>query len=729
MSYQVLARKWRPKCFEELMGQEHVVTVLVNALAQQRLHHAYLFTGTRGVGKTTIARIFAKSLNCETGITATPCGKCDTCLEIDQGRFVDLLEIDAASKTKVDDTREILDNVQYAPTRGRYKVYLIDEVHMLSRHSFNALLKTLEEPPEHVKFILATTDPQKLPVTVLSRCLQFHLKALTVGQIEAKLIEILSNEKVTHAEGTLTLLAKAARGSMRDSLSLTDQAIAQGQGNITLPNIQQMLGGIDQDWVYKIVIALLKQDGISLMALTQEIASCAPSYSRLFAELIQLFHQIAILQIVDQHFDLPVEHAQLLKKFSQTMSAEDVQLYYQICVNGRKDLPYASDEQAAFDMALLRLFAFKPMQKAQLPEVNESSSPVEFIEESFSTKKVQEGNLLEEVLPEKSYDLPSQVEAPQKSQDLSEQQVGQQVGQQVDDLQQAENSELPIDPVIQEQALDQEMQAIEQEAAEIQVIEATTPHTHVQDSFNAQAQYIEDDVQPAQIEVVEVQEKAEDVSSFDSPVSSVLATRNMLRSRKKQLDKQEKKPGDAVARQSKVSETITLDSNSVGNESVENKYVETENEKIELPKPEQAYSAESIDPATIRKANQVDQWAHMIDSMELIARLRQLAIHATIDENSTEDNLILRLDQATKHLYTEVAQQQLQQSISEYLSRDINVTINIVEETVADPYKIQSHINDRRYDYAKELLENDNVVQGLVQTFQATLDDESISAI
>jgi DNA polymerase-3 subunit gamma/tau len=729
MSYQVLARKWRPKCFEELMGQEHVVTVLVNALAQQRLHHAYLFTGTRGVGKTTIARIFAKSLNCETGITATPCGKCDTCLEIDQGRFVDLLEIDAASKTKVDDTREILDNVQYAPTRGRYKVYLIDEVHMLSRHSFNALLKTLEEPPEHVKFILATTDPQKLPVTVLSRCLQFHLKALTVGQIEAKLIEILSNEKVTHAEGTLTLLAKAARGSMRDSLSLTDQAIAQGQGNITLPNIQQMLGGIDQDWVYKIVIALLKQDGISLMALTQEIASCAPSYSRLFAELIQLFHQIAILQIVDQHFDLPVEHAQLLKKFSQTMSAEDVQLYYQICVNGRKDLPYASDEQAAFDMTLLRLFAFKPMQKEQLPEVNESSSPVEFIEESFSTKKVQEGNLSEEVLPEKSYDLPSQVEAPQKSQDLSEQQVGQQVGQQVDDLQQAENSELPIDPVIQEQALDQEMQAIEQEAAEIQVIEATTPHTHVQDSFNAQAQYIEDDVQPAQREVVEVQEKAEDVSSFDSPVSSVLATRNMLRSRKKQLDKQEKKPGDAVARQSKVSETITLDSNSVGNESVENKSVETENEKIELPKPEQAYSAESIDPATIRKANQVDQWAHMIDSMELIARLRQLAIHATIDENSTEDNLILRLDQATKHLYTEVAQQQLQQSISEYLSRDINVTINIVEETVADPYKIQSHINDKRYDYAKELLENDNVVQGLVQTFQATLDDESISAI
>lgn len=684
MSYQVLARKWRPKCFEELMGQEHVVTVLVNALAQQRLHHAYLFTGTRGVGKTTIARIFAKSLNCETGITATPCGQCDTCLEIDQGRFIDLLEIDAASKTKVDDTREILDNVQYAPTRGRYKVYLIDEVHMLSRHSFNALLKTLEEPPEHVKFILATTDPQKLPVTVLSRCLQFHLKALTVSQIETKLVEILSSEKVTHADGTLTLIAKAARGSMRDSLSLTDQAIAQGQGNITLPNIQQMLGGLDQNWIYKIVIALLKQDGISLMELTQEIASCAPSYSRLFAELIQLFHQIAILQIVDQHFDLSAEHAQLLKKFSQAMSAEDVQLYYQICVNGRKDLPYASDEQAAFDMTLLRLFAFKPMRKEQLQAVDESYLPKETIDVGF-----QEENL----------NLSNQVEEQPSTQKLENQQLG--------DNQQTTNSELPKEHSIQSQTLDQEMQVIEQQAAELQNTAAVSP------------QNAEENIQSPQTGSAEVQVKSEEISSFDSPVSSVLATRNMLRSRKKQLDKQEKKSCDAIARPTNLNETTTLTNN----------VVEAESGKIELPKPEKPYQAESIDPATIRKANQVDQWAHMIDSMELIARLRQLAIHATIDENSTEDNLILRLDQATKHLYTEIAQQQLQQSISQFLSRDIKVTINIVEQTVADPYKIQSHINGKRYGYAKELLEGDDIVQGLVQTFQATLDDESISAI
>ncbi len=663
MSYQVLARKWRPKKFEELMGQEHVVTVLVNALSQERLHHAYLFTGTRGVGKTTIARIFAKSLNCETGITATPCGTCDTCVEIDQGRFVDLLEIDAASKTKVDDTREILDNVQYAPTRGRYKVYLIDEVHMLSRHSFNALLKTLEEPPEHVKFILATTDPQKLPVTVLSRCLQFHLKALTVSQIETKLTEILVQEDVNHEKGTLTLLAKAARGSMRDSLSLTDQAIAQGRGNITLPNIQQMLGGLDQNWIYKIVINLLKQDGISLLALTQEIASCAPSYSRLFAELIQLFHQIAIVQIVDQHFDLSPEHAQLLKKFGQAMSPEDVQLYYQICVNGRKDLPYASDEQAAFDMTLLRLFAFKPMQKAQLPTVEIHSL------------------------------APSALSS-------------------------ADDNAFTL-PKTQEQQLAQEVAAIEQQAAEMQAVISQPEITEITEIPEITAEKLaepEPEIEPTP------------TSEFESPLNAVLATRNMLRSRKKQLDKPEKKLGDAIARQPNVTQSSPLQSNDNSAEFVAKDTLDVKNTKVEIAEPAQPYQAENIDPTTIRKANQVDKWAHMIDSMELTARLRQLAIHATIDEASTEEHLILCLNQATKHLITESAQQQLQQHISQFLSREISVTINTVEETVADPYQIQSHINDKRYDYAKDLLEKDDIVQALQQDFQASLDENSISA-
>tara|TARA_R110001583_G_scaffold21308_2_gene80832 strand:+ start:4262 stop:6406 length:2145 start_codon:yes stop_codon:yes gene_type:complete len=714
MSYQVLARKWRPKKFEELMGQEHVVTVLVNALAQKRLHHAYLFTGTRGVGKTTIARIFAKSLNCETGITATPCGICDTCLEIDQGRFVDLLEIDAASKTKVDDTREILDNVQYAPTRGRYKVYLIDEVHMLSRHSFNALLKTLEEPPEHVKFILATTDPQKLPVTVLSRCLQFHLKALTVSQIEAKLTEILAKEEVNHEKGTLTLLAKAARGSMRDSLSLTDQAIAQGRGNITLANIQQMLGGLDQNWIYKIVIDLLKQDGISLMALTQEIASCAPSYSRLFAELIQLFHQIAILQIVDQHFDLSPEHAQLLKKFSKSMSPEDVQLYYQICVNGRKDLSYASDEQAAFDMTLLRLFAFKPMPKEQLPAVDTNS---------LAPRALQS-------IDDNSFTLP-ETQVTKKAQ-LSETITEVSVPTPLPNLALVST---PVETTIaaqeKEDQLAQEVAAIEQQAAEMQATSDQLEITATELSEPALEPELEPQLEPTQ-KNIPVQETAPNTSQsteFDSPLSAVLATRNMLRSRKKQLDKQGKKSGDAMARQSNSNHSSTEQSsdNNVG--PVAKDTIEVKDRKAELAKPEQPYQAENIDPATIRKANQVDQWAHMIDSMELTARLRQLAIHATIDKESTDDHLILCLNQATKHLVTETAQQQLQQHISQFLSRQISVTIKAVEETVADPYQIQSHINDKRYDYAKAVLEKDDIVQALQHDFQASLDEDSISAL
>jgi DNA polymerase-3 subunit gamma/tau len=711
MSYQVLARKWRPKKFEELMGQEHVVTVLVNALAQERLHHAYLFTGTRGVGKTTIARIFAKSLNCETGITATPCGICDTCLEIDQGRFVDLLEIDAASKTKVDDTREILDNVQYAPTRGRYKVYLIDEVHMLSRHSFNALLKTLEEPPEHVKFILATTDPQKLPVTVLSRCLQFHLKALTVSQIEAKLTEILAKEEVNHEKGTLTLLAKAARGSMRDSLSLTDQAIAQGRGNITLANIQQMLGGLDQNWIYKIVIDLLKQDGISLMALTQEIASCAPSYSRLFAELIQLFHQIAILQIVDQHFDLSPEHAQLLKKFSQAMSPEDVQLYYQICVNGRKDLSYASDEQAAFDMTLLRLFAFKPMQKEQLPAVGTNS---------LVPRALQS-------IDDNSFTLP-EIQVTKKAQ-LSETITEVSVPTTLPNLAPVSTSvETTIAVQEKEEQLAQEVAAIEQQAAEMQ---ATSDQPEITATEPALEPELEPQLEPTQknIPVQETSPNTSQSTEFDSPLSAVLATRNMLRSRKKQLDKQGKKSGDAMARQSNRNHSSTEQSNDNNVGPVAKDTIEVKDRKAELAKPEQPYQADNIDPATIRKANQVDQWAHMIDSMELTARLRQLAIHATIDKESTDDHLILCLNQATKHLVTETAQQQLQQHISQFLSRQISVTIKAVEETVADPYQIQSHINDKRYDYAKAVLEKDDIVQALQHDFQASLDENSISAL
>ena len=359
MTYQALARKWRPKNFAELSGQEHVVRALGNALDRQRLHHAYLLTGTRGVGKTTIARILAKSLNCERGVTATPCGVCAPCTEIDAGRFVDLLELDAASNTGIDNMREILDNARYAPTAGRYKVYLIDEVHMLSKAAFNSMLKTLEEPPEHVKFVLATTDPQKIPVTVLSRCLQFNLKQLPPATIAARLGSILEAEGVASDAGALHLVARAAQGSMRDALSLLDQAIAYGAGEVREEVVRTMLGAVDSEHAYRIVEALLARDGVALLAEADAMAARNVTFATALEELASLFHRIAIAQTVPAA-TATMDDGERVGAYAERMAAEDVQLAYQIAVQGRADLALAPDEAMGFSMTLLRLLAFEP---------------------------------------------------------------------------------------------------------------------------------------------------------------------------------------------------------------------------------------------------------------------------------------------------------------------------------------------------------------------------------
>ncbi|CQD37811.1 DNA polymerase III subunit gamma/tau [Yersinia mollaretii] len=361
MSYQALARKWRPQTFADVVGQEHVLTALANSLSLGRIHHAYLFSGTRGVGKTSIARLLAKGLNCETGITATPCGTCANCLEIEQGRFVDLIEIDAASRTKVEDTRELLDNVQYAPARGRFKVYLIDEVHMLSRHSFNALLKTLEEPPAHVKFLLATTDPQKLPVTILSRCLQFHLKVIDVEVIRALLEKILQLEHISSDARALQLLARAADGSMRDALSLTDQAVAMGDGSITTATVSQMLGTLDDEQPLAIIEALVSADGARVMAQVEQVASRGVDWENLLVETLSLLHRIAMVQLLpsmlDNHY-ATIEPR--LRELARTLPPADIQLYYQTLLVGRKELAYAPDRRMGVEMTLLRALAFHP---------------------------------------------------------------------------------------------------------------------------------------------------------------------------------------------------------------------------------------------------------------------------------------------------------------------------------------------------------------------------------
>lgn len=364
MSYLVLARKWRPKNFSEMVGQEHVLQALTNALESGRLHHAYLFAGTRGVGKTTIARILAKALNCETGVTATPCGECSACREIDEGRFVDLLEVDAASRTKVEDTRDLLDNVQYAPARGRFKVYLIDEVHMLSKSSFNALLKTLEEPPPHVKFLLATTDPQKLPVTVLSRCLQFNLTRLSPKLIQERLAKICVAEKVEAEPAALAMLATAADGSLRDSLSLLDQAIAYCGGSVEQAAVATMLGTIDRDYVSRLIELLAADDAAGILNAVQEIDAHFPDYARLLEELARVLQQIAVYQVVGR-IDSEDEAAdERLSEHAAAMTPADVQLFYQTALIGRRDLHLAPDPKSGAEMTLLRMLAFRPASLA-----------------------------------------------------------------------------------------------------------------------------------------------------------------------------------------------------------------------------------------------------------------------------------------------------------------------------------------------------------------------------
>lgn len=363
----VLARKWRPKTFAQLAGQEHVVRALSNALTQNRLHHAYLFTGTRGVGKTTIARIFAKSLNCVTGITATPCGECSACKEIDSGRFVDLIELDAASNTQVDNMRELLESALYAPSSGRFKVYIIDEVHMLSKSAFNAMLKTLEEPPGHVKFILATTDPQKIPVTVLSRCLQFNLKQLPPALIAAHLQYVLEQEKITFESGAIALIARAAQGSMRDALSLMDQAIAFSAEKVEEAVVRTMLGAIDQGYLFDLLLALRDQNGVALLEIADNMATRSVAFDAALQELATLLHRIALAQTVPQAIaDDELEQERLLE-LAQAFTTEEIQLYYQIAIHGRDEIDLAPDEYAGFSMTLLRMLAFAPAKGIAQP--------------------------------------------------------------------------------------------------------------------------------------------------------------------------------------------------------------------------------------------------------------------------------------------------------------------------------------------------------------------------
>jgi DNA polymerase-3 subunit gamma/tau len=502
VSYQVLARKWRPHNFSQVVGQHHVLTALSNGLAQNKVHHAYLFSGTRGVGKTTIARILAKSLNCEVGVTATPCGKCENCVAIDQGRFVDLLEIDAASRTKVDDTREMLDNVQYKPAVGRYKVYLIDEVHMLSKHSFNALLKTLEEPPEYVKFLLATTDPQKLPITVLSRCLQFHLKAILPEQIETQLAFILQQEKATFEHTALSVIAKAADGSMRDALSLTDQALAFGAGNIEYQSVLKMLGTLDNSHLEYLLHFIASGNVEKVFQKIEEFVSLGADFAKLHQELAALCHQIALQQLQPAHTS---GEKSAIKLLSERLNPEEVQLYYQIALQGYRDFSFAPNGKVALEMTVMRLLAFKPANYIEVDEKQLTQASSMQVSESVQPNQENNPQVVE---PEPS-SIPPQTHAQQDAAFASQLSY--------DSMKVEQQNDVPVEA----QDLPSEPQHIQPEAVSATPVETTEPlPSEGHAAIPTQQQIVQTPVTDNRVLTTEKVESVSDITN----------SRNMLRS-------------------------------------------------------------------------------------------------------------------------------------------------------------------------------------------------------
>ena len=557
MSYQVLARKWRPRNFQEVVGQQHVLTALSNGLAQNRLHHAYLFSGTRGVGKTTIARILAKSLNCEQGVTATPCGQCVHCQAIDQGRFVDLLEIDAASRTKVDDTRELLDNVQYKPAQGRYKVYLIDEVHMLSKHSFNALLKTLEEPPEYVKFLLATTDPQKLPITVLSRCLQFHLKTILPEEIEKQLTFILQQEQASFEHSALAVIAKAANGSMRDALSLTDQALAFGSGNIEYQAVLKMLGTIDSSHLYYLLHFIASGNVQKVFQKIEEFVHLGADFAKLHQDLAGLCHQIALLQMQSR---VNVSEKTAIQLLAERLTPEEVQLYYQIAVQGYKDYAFAPNGKIALEMTVMRLLAFKP---ANYIALDESLLPASFAAAQDNTASVAPAETVTDTISAEVAVAQPQISAAES------------------------NRVAPVETMTEKESVVVQPQAV---ATEQLIAPVETVIDSAQLADNSAAAHAKETLQAVQTEVVVSQAPAESAQ----PVTH---SRNMLRSHRLKREQAKKHQATTV---SQNTEPVVAEKTPVTK--TDNHQSEVNIEAVSAPSEERAVILPAESSATVEKS-------------------------------------------------------------------------------------------------------------------------------
>ncbi|AZZ98625.1 DNA polymerase III subunit gamma/tau [Pseudoalteromonas sp. R3] len=829
MSYQVLARKWRPQSFHEMMGQEHVKQALINALNEQRLHHAYLFTGTRGVGKTTIARIFAKSLNCEVGITSTPCGQCSACEEIEAGKFIDLIEIDAASRTKVEDTREILDNVQYAPTRGRYKVYLIDEVHMLSKHSFNALLKTLEEPPEHVKFLLATTDPQKLPITILSRCLQFNLNAMAQSQIVAQLSQILPQESVNFEETALEVLAKAADGSMRDALSLTDQAIAQTNGELTLPAVQQMLGLMDSSHAVLLMAAVLAQEGETLLAEVADIALKNGNFSSVLDDLISLLHLVQLTQLVPQAANFGQFEAEQVKALAQQLSPQDTQFMYQLLLTGKKDLSWAPEPKLGFEMIMLRLLAFEQADFSQASGPSPAAAAknpdkVGKLRDMLSIKQrgpqAQTSAAAPERQPQTTHNqtvspepqsvpvqqntpvvTPVQSRAPSQQGEPMEQAPAQSTAQQATSpVQQIPESRLatqtsappaqhaeaasqppspsasqpsPEDVSIEQQYQDimaqAESQGYEQHHNEPESQAMPPQHgeaPHQGEQTHTPVQQLVQKQQQAQSAIARILQnrqisgagkllagddeakKSEPQQGRGAAPSAVASGRTfppVSQPANSQTSEANEAQGHAQmphvqqaaqpatpqrkAKKPDMAERFKKDESKLAPELLEQLAPQVTGEQqghestVIIPAPENFVSPIS----DIKYAHQKDDWAQMIEKMQLGGRVRQFALHAMFNRQGQQ--CTLQVEQSQQHLDSNMLREKLHESLIESLSESVELNIEFVDAVTNTPFLIQQDIDQQRYLQAVEAVNNDPVIQAFAREFEASVDEKSVRAL
>lgn len=707
MSYQVLARKWRPQTFSQVIGQEHVLAALANGLKLGRIHHAYLFSGTRGVGKTSIARLLAKGLNCETGITDTPCGQCGNCLEIEQGRFVDLLEIDAASRTKVEDTRDLLDNVQYAPVQGRFKVYLIDEVHMLSRHSFNALLKTLEEPPEHVKFLLATTDPQKLPITILSRCLQFNLRAMDIGQITYQLEHILTKENIPFEAKALQLLARSADGSMRDALSLTDQAIASGNNHVTTETVTQMLGMLDDEQPMTIVDGIIRGHAEVVFDQIKLISSKGGAWQEVLVDVAALFHQIALLQLLPNALEPQHQHHEAkLRDLARIVSPTDLQIFYQIMLVGRKELGYAPDPKMGVEMTLLRALAFHP-QKA----ITQPNSTMGANQTVQATPKAPPAG----IGPSQNT---RQTPSPAKSSPLTPAPA---LKKEKDEAQVSETSPISTPTIEQPNAA-----AIAPSSPTLALLQAREKVKQQQEQIDAKkSEVAESATQP------QIKNRQPELLNSDEPQSSTLLTKQ--RSVQDNLSLEMKlKLHEEMISQPKGSKQNLSQENEADNYQWRAQTIADEVEsKTTVKQIKDALETDrtpELQNKLIDASKTRDEWANIISQLSITKLVEQLALNTLLTK--TDNKITLGYRSTHKHLTHSGNKQKLEEALSLYYNEAIE--LSLVEEDnkqTLTPYEHRQAIYVELLAQAKEAISADQHLQKLCHAFDAKIDEESIKPI